>query len=90
MGFALSDFFVVGLGCDLFGAWLLARGVIADPSVIVLRTGNYWGGNPAATVAAADGRVDARFGVGVPLIGYALQALGTSSGSDSGMPASRP
>ena len=78
MKFAVSDLFVVGLGFDLVGAWLLARGLIAKPDVIVMRITSFWGAgmDPASGFAAAEDRVDGSFGVWVLVAGFGLQALG--------------
>ena len=75
MEFALTDSFVVGLGCDLVGAWLLARGLIASAPAIVLRGTTFYGNSDSESFSAAEDRVDAWFGVGVLILGYALQAV---------------
>jgi hypothetical protein len=74
--FALTDLFVAGLGFDLVGAWLLARGLIAKPEIIVLRNTSYWGSDAPSGLAAAEDRIDGQFGVASLLVGFALQALG--------------
>lgn len=76
MQLALTDFFIVGLGFDLVGAWLLARGLIARPELVVMRSTSYWGTNYAAGFAAAGDRVDATFGVTSLLVGFTLQGVG--------------
>lgn len=76
MQLAVTDLFVVGLGFDLVGGWLLARGLITSPALIIAQGSSYWGTNYAANLAAAEDRIDARFGIGSLLLGFALQALG--------------
>lgn len=73
---SLSDLFVVGVGFDLAGAWLVAKGLLVKESVLAQRAGQFWGGNPGITVGAVEDRVDAKFGVGFLLFGFSLQALG--------------
>jgi len=74
--FVVTDLFVVGLGFDLVGAWLLARGLIAKPGIIVSRNTAYWGSNAPSGFAAAEDRTDGQFGVASLLFGFVLQALG--------------
>jgi hypothetical protein len=76
MEFAVMDLFVVGLGFDLVGAWLLARGLIAKPEIIVMRNASYWASNAPSALASAQDRIDGLFGVGSLLLGFMLQALG--------------
>jgi hypothetical protein len=74
--FAVTDLFVVGLGFDLVGAWLLARGLIAKPQIIVSRNTSYWGSNAPSALAAAEDRIDGQFGVASLLLGFGCQAVG--------------
>jgi len=74
--FDLADLFVVGLSLDLVGAYLLAKGLLASPSVFSIRSASFWGDNPHVVVGSAEDRVDALFGLGALLAGFALQALG--------------
>jgi hypothetical protein len=79
VAFEITDLFVVGLGFDLVGAWLLARGLVAKPGVIVHRHMPYWGDgliDPVPSFAAAEDRIDGRCGVGALLCGFGFQALG--------------
>lgn len=76
MELAVTDLFVVGLGLDLVGGWLLARGLIARPGVIVHRHTSYWGSDAPGAYAAAEDRVDGVFGVGSLMLGFLLQAVG--------------
>jgi hypothetical protein len=72
----VADLFLIGLALDLVGAYILARGLLATPDTIVVRSGTYLGSNPLVAVQGAEDRVDGRFGVGALLSGFSLQALG--------------
>jgi hypothetical protein len=77
--FEITDLFVVGLGFDLVGAWLLAHGLIAKPSVIVHRHWPYWPDgliDPLPSFAAAEDHVDGQCGVVALVVGFAFQAVG--------------
>lgn len=76
MQLAVTDLFVVGLGFDLVGGWLLARGLIARPGIIVHRHTSYLGTNAPSAYAAAEDRVDGQLGVASLLLGFLLQAVG--------------
>jgi hypothetical protein len=72
----VQDLFAAGLGFDLAGALLLARGLLASPRNIARRTGSYYGYNAWATVSEAHDRVDAVSGLVAFGIGFILQATG--------------
>jgi hypothetical protein len=74
--FSVQDFFVVGLGCDLVGAVLLAKGLLLSPRDMVGLGGTYWGYNAKHLVSLADDKRDALFGVGALVAGFALQIVG--------------
>jgi hypothetical protein len=73
--FALEDLFVVGVGFDVAGAWLLARGLLAGPAEIALRTASLWGGNPATTASQLEDRLNGTLGVASLILGFSLQAV---------------
>jgi hypothetical protein len=73
--FALEDLFVVGIGFDIGGAWLLARGLLAGPAEIALRTASLWDGNPATTASQLEDRLNGTLGVGSLILGFSLQAV---------------
>jgi hypothetical protein len=73
--FGLEDLFVVGIGFDIAGAWLLARGLVAGPAEIALRTASLFGGNPATTASQLDDHLNGTLGVGSLTLGFALQAV---------------
>lgn len=72
---SITDFFVVGIGLDIVGAWLVARGLLLPPPA--LKTfGTHAGIGAADVVDRARNRVDAQFGVGLLLLGFAIQLVG--------------
>jgi hypothetical protein len=72
----VEQLFAVGIGFDLAGAFLLARGLLASPRDIAQRTGTYFGSNTWATVSAAQDRVDAFGGLVALGVGFLFQAGG--------------
>jgi hypothetical protein len=74
--FTVADLFLIGLALDLAGAFILARGILGSPSIIVVASTSFWNSNPLLGVQGAEDRVDGRFGVGVLLSGFTLQAVG--------------
>jgi hypothetical protein len=91
--FAVTDLFVVGLGFDLVGAWLLARGLIDRPNIIIKRHTTYWDFNSVAASSAARDRVDGQCGILSLIVGFSFQAFGylldLADGSSSGHSISR-
>lgn len=73
--FSITDLFVVGLGLELVGAWLIARGLLI-PLPALKAFGTYGGIGTADVVDRARNRVDGQFGVTLLLLGFALQLLG--------------
>jgi hypothetical protein len=75
MSLTLTDFFVFGLGIELVGAWLIARGLLAP--LWVVKSFGTWGGIGAASVVdRARNRVDALFGVIYLGVGFLAQLIG--------------
>jgi hypothetical protein len=73
--FSLTDLFILGLGLDLAGAVLIARGLLISPAAIARL--NTWGGlESGSTVDRARNWVDAFFGVVYLGLGFACQAAG--------------
>jgi hypothetical protein len=75
MNLTLTDLFVVGLGVELVGAWLIARGLLA-PLWVVKSFGTWGGIGSAAVVDRARNRVDAFFGVLFLGAGFLAQLAG--------------
>lgn len=74
--FAIEDVFAAGIGCDIAGAWFLARGFIASPDQIKLAGTTTLGGNPEAWARGVRDRVDAMFGIRWLAIGFSVQVVG--------------
>jgi hypothetical protein len=76
--FGVQDLFVAGLSLDIVGAWLVARGLLASPYELALRTASLWNGNPATTWAQIEDRIRGLIGVTALLPGFLVQAAGYS------------
>jgi hypothetical protein len=76
MKFAVTDLFLVGTALDLLGGFLIAKGLLVSTPVLVLRSGNFWGGNPTVPVGAVEDRIDAKAGLLILAVGFTLQAAG--------------
>jgi hypothetical protein len=74
--FQVQDLWTAGLGCDLGGAFLLARGLINRPAELTRLAGSFWGSNRYQALSVARNRLDAIAGVTGLLVGFALQAVG--------------
>lgn len=74
--FELEDLFTAGIGCDLGGAFLLARGLINRPAELTRLAGSFWGSNSYQAVDVAKNRLDAIAGVSCLGVGFILQATG--------------
>lgn len=73
---SVSDLFTVGLGIDVAGAYLLARGLLASPAVMARRRKRWSDFNPSLAVAQAEDKVDAMFGLSALGIGFFIQTVG--------------
>jgi hypothetical protein len=86
--FSLSDLFAFGAGCDVAGAWLLARGLLPSPRQIARRA-TYGGLYPGALIDDVDSRVTARVGAWSLFAGFSIQVaayavlLGVGLSSDA-------
>lgn len=75
MRFTVTDLFVVGVGLDMSGAYLVARGLLIPfPQLKIF--GQYGGQGAADVVDRAKNRVDAQFGIGLLLAGFLFQFAG--------------
>ena len=68
--------FLVGLGFDLAGALILARGLLIPPADVRRQASTRIGANPFVEFRLAEDKVDAMFGLTYLAIGFALQILG--------------
>jgi hypothetical protein len=73
--FVIEDLFAVGLGFDIAGAYLLARGLLASPAEIARRSNTLPGFDPLLAVNQARDRVDGRIGLCALVSGFFLQAV---------------
>lgn len=78
---SLNDLFVVGLAFDLVGAVVLAQGLLASPTLVVMRS--RYGAilvsapiNTPQVIAEVRDRVSARAGLMCLLLGFLLQGAG--------------
>ena len=78
-GPALSTF---GLGLDIVGAWMLARGVIITRQHADLLAGSHWDKNKDLERMLLKQSRDARIGVAILTAGFLLQILGAWAGTD--------
>jgi hypothetical protein len=73
----VSDLFVAGTGCDVAGAFLLARGLLASPADVMRRSvsdGRFF--HPVEAASQIRDRVDAFVGLGTLGAGFLMQAIG--------------
>ncbi|MFL5964071.1 MAG: hypothetical protein ACJ757_14380 [Gaiellaceae bacterium] len=72
----IQDFYVAGGGCDLGGAFLLARGLINRPAELTRLAGSFWGSNSYQAVDVAKNRLDALAGLLGIGAGFTLAIIG--------------
>jgi hypothetical protein len=71
----LQDLFVAGIGCEIAGAWLLSRGLLAGPADLAVRTVQPYPGNPEVTASQIEDRLRGSLGFGCLIAGFVLQAV---------------
>src|SRR5689334_5258333 len=74
--FQVQYLYTAGIGFDLGGAYLLARGLIATPRMLALVSGSYYGSNAYLGVSVARDRLDAISGVSALALGFSVQLVG--------------
>lgn len=80
LAFGVEDFFAVGLGLDLAGAYLLARGLLtALPDIATART--FIGMGAQSAVRAVQNKIDGTSGLLYLTSGFLLQAGGYLAGA---------
>ncbi len=73
---SVDDLFVVGLGLEIAGAFILGRGLLNSPQDMMRLSGTYFTANPASQVRQAQDRVDGQFGLLALVAGFGIQAFG--------------
>lgn len=75
--FSYEDIFVAGIGFDIAGAFLLARGLLflSAPEILNLAA-SYYGWSPPEIVARVEEKVSTNIGVGALVLGFLFQLLG--------------
>jgi len=73
---SLSDLFVVGIGLDIAGAFLLTKGLLLGDEQILGKAGAYYGANPHQVVASVDDRIAGVVGVTALVLGFVFQLAG--------------
>lgn len=72
----VQDLWTTGIGFDLGGAYLLAKGLIMEPRKLTQVSGSYWNGNAYLAPSVARDRINAISGVGMLGLGFTLQLVG--------------
>jgi hypothetical protein len=80
MVFQSTDAFTFGIGCDLAGAYLLARGLLASDRQMAMAGATTWNWNAVDILGRARDRVDAQAGILALLLGFVTQAAGYTLG----------
>jgi hypothetical protein len=73
--FAIDDLFVVGLGLDIVGAYLLGRGLLMSVIEIARRSASWVGYSSIDAVNLVRDRLDGVAGLTALLAGFTLQAI---------------
>jgi hypothetical protein len=71
--FSYEDIFVAGIGFDIAGAVLVAKGLLLSSPSILRLSSSYWGFSPPEVVARVEDKVSTYFGIGALLLGFLLQ-----------------
>ncbi len=72
----VTDLFAFGIGCDVAGAYLLARGLLVGPPTLAWRAGTYYGIHIGRLLGQVEDRVTGMFGVASLIFGFVVQAAG--------------
>ena len=72
----IDDIFTAGLGFEMAGAYLLARGVLSGPREMARRAVSYYDFSAPLALAEARDRVDGNAGIFGLVGGFALQVAG--------------
>ncbi|TME57173.1 MAG: hypothetical protein E6I60_02405 [Chloroflexi bacterium] len=71
-----EDIFVVGIGFDIAGAFLLAKGLLLPSRQIMNLSATYFGFNPSEVVARVEDKISTYIGVSALVTGFLFQLLG--------------
>jgi len=74
--FSYEDIFVAGIGFDIAGAVLLAKGLLLSSRHILSISSTYLGFNSQEIVSRVEDKVSTYFGVGALVLGFLLQLAG--------------
>src|SRR4051812_20636134 len=74
--FGALDLFMLGLGADITGAYVLAKGLLTSPSEQARRARSYYDVNPPLAIAQVKDRLDGEVGVCGLGLGFLAQAAG--------------
>ncbi len=72
----LEDLFPLGLGFDIAGAYLLAKGLLLSPQQIRGLSGTFFGWNPREIVGRVDDKIAGTFGLLSLALGFLAQGVG--------------
>ena len=75
----MEDLFTLGLGCDIAGAYLVAKGLLMSPGEIRQEAKTYGWFNAYIAIARVDGKVAGLIGVGGLIMGFVFQVAGYAS-----------
>jgi hypothetical protein len=73
---SFEDVFVIGIGFDIAGAYLLAKGLLLSSRQILRLSSSYFDFNPAQVVARVDDKVSTTLGLTSLVIGFLCQLAG--------------
>src|SRR5439155_9132508 len=71
-----SDVFVVGIGLDIAGAYLLAKGLLMGDRQVLGLARTYFDASPDQVVARVDDRIAGTVGVMALVVGFLFQLAG--------------
>jgi hypothetical protein len=76
-----QDVFAFGIGLDIAGAFLLAKGLLLSTRQILSLSTPHYGWSPPEVLARVDDRVSTEIGVSALALGFACQLIGYFVGS---------
>lgn len=72
----VADLLAIGLGFDIAGAYILARGLFASETQIALTSAKRVGYSSVLAFRSAQDRVDGYIGLATLVLGFAIQTVG--------------